>query len=52
MIKQFAKKYNAWRSYKRTFNELYNLSNAELDDIGVARADISSIARGTYQRSI
>lgn len=31
--------------YKRTYNELANLENRELSDIGVRRCDIADIAR-------
>lgn len=38
-------KFQKWRSYRRTFNELSRLSNRELDDLGLNRGDISSVAR-------
>lgn len=38
-------KFNKWRSYRRTYNELSKLSNRELDDLGLNRADISNVAR-------
>ncbi len=31
--------------YNRTYRELQNLTNRELDDIGVRRCDIADIAR-------
>ena len=34
-----------WRSYRRTYNELSKLTNRELDDLGLNRGDIMSIAR-------
>ena len=38
-------KYKGWRSYRRTVNELNALSNRELADLGIIRADIPFIAR-------
>lgn len=34
--------------YIRTFEELHNLSDKELTDIGISRSDIRSIAAETY----
>jgi len=38
-------KYRNWRSYRRTVNELSALSNRELADLGISRADIPFVAR-------
>lgn len=38
-------KFNGWREYRRTVNELSLLSNRELADLGIARGDIRRIAR-------
>ncbi|GIL01597.1 MAG: hypothetical protein BroJett030_14960 [Alphaproteobacteria bacterium] len=38
-------KYREWRAYRRTVNELNALSNRELNDLGINRADIPFIAR-------
>jgi uncharacterized protein YjiS (DUF1127 family) len=38
-------KINEWRSYRRTVRELSALSNRELNDLGINRADIPFIAR-------
>jgi uncharacterized protein YjiS (DUF1127 family) len=35
-----------WRRYRDTVNELSRLSNRELNDLGITRAEIHSIARG------
>lgn len=35
-----------WRRYRDTVNELSRLSNRELNDLGITRADIHGIARG------
>ena len=40
-----ASKYQKWRSYRRTYNELSKLSNRELEDLGLSRFDITSVAR-------
>ncbi|UXN02264.1 MULTISPECIES: DUF1127 domain-containing protein [unclassified Bartonella] len=37
--------FNNWRSYRTTVNELSRLSNRELNDLGINRAEIPSIAR-------
>ncbi len=38
-------KFNDWRAYRRTVNELSALSNRELDDLGITRFDIARVAR-------
>ncbi|MBL8584517.1 MAG: DUF1127 domain-containing protein [Rhizobiaceae bacterium] len=38
--------YKNWRRYNETVRELSRLSNRQLDDLGVTRADIARIARG------
>ena len=37
--------YRAWRKYRETYKELAQLSNRDLADVGIRRADIASIAR-------
>ncbi|ALN73415.1 MULTISPECIES: DUF1127 domain-containing protein [unclassified Aureimonas] len=37
--------YSSWRRYRETCNELNRLSHRELNDLGIARTDIPSIAR-------
>lgn len=39
----------SWISYRRTLNELGNLSNQTLADIGVSRYDIRNIASRAYR---
>jgi uncharacterized protein YjiS (DUF1127 family) len=39
----------SWISYRRTLNELGNLSNQTLSDIGVSRYDIRSIASRSFR---
>jgi len=42
-------KYRSWRQYRETYGELMRLSTRELNDIGVSRSDIPTIARsGKY----
>ena len=38
-------KYKDWRAYRRTMSELNALSNRELADLGISRADIPFVAR-------
>lgn len=40
---------NAWRTARRTYNELSSLSQRELADLGIHRSEISDIARKTYR---
>ena len=37
--------YRNWRRYRATVNELSRLSNRELNDIGLSRSEIPSVAR-------
>ena len=41
----FAKKINDWRKYRETINELGRMSDRELSDLGIGRADIRLVAR-------
>lgn len=41
---QAAEAYRAWRLYRRTYDELSSLSARELDDLGINRSAIRSIA--------
>lgn len=36
---------NTWKRYNRTVTELQALTNRELADLGIARADIQRVAR-------
>jgi uncharacterized protein YjiS (DUF1127 family) len=40
-----AKSYNNWRSYRSAVAELSMLSDRDLSDLGIARADIRAVAR-------
>ena len=37
--------YRNWRRYRETYNELTRLTDRELADLGINRADIGRIAR-------
>jgi uncharacterized protein YjiS (DUF1127 family) len=36
--------YRNWRRYRETVNELSRLSNRELNDLGITRSEITSVA--------
>ncbi|WP_082478580.1 MULTISPECIES: DUF1127 domain-containing protein [unclassified Rhizobium] len=40
-----ARTLNNWRKYRQTVNELGRMTNRELNDLGINRADIQSVAR-------
>jgi len=37
--------YRNWRRYRQTVEELNRLSTRELNELGIARADIATVAR-------
>ena len=45
MFKNVKKKYRNWRTYRHTVNELSRLSDRDLTDLGIGRADIRAVAR-------
>ncbi|WP_434051951.1 MAG: DUF1127 domain-containing protein [Roseibium sp.] len=45
MIDAVVRKYNNWKRFRQTYDELSSLTNRELDDLGIARGDISRFAR-------
>lgn len=45
MFNNIKQKYNSWKRYRSTFQELSRLSNRELEDLGIGRGDIEHIAR-------
>jgi uncharacterized protein YjiS (DUF1127 family) len=45
-IKTITEKLNAWRRYREAIRELSQLSDRELEDIGIRRGDIQHIVRG------
>ena len=38
-------RFRDWRAYRQTVNELNALSNRELTDLGISRAEIRRVAR-------
>ncbi|WP_105434765.1 DUF1127 domain-containing protein [Neorhizobium tomejilense] len=40
-----AQKLTTWRKYRETINELGRMSDRELNDLGIGRADIRRVAR-------
>lgn len=45
MFEVLKSRYSSWKRYSRTVSELEALSNRDLADLGIARADIGRIAR-------
>ena len=45
MIDTVVRKINNWKRFRQTYDELSNLTNRELDDLGISRADIARYAR-------
>jgi uncharacterized protein YjiS (DUF1127 family) len=44
MLGDIMNRYRRWRTYQTTVSELARLSNRELDDLGISRADIPFVA--------
>jgi uncharacterized protein YjiS (DUF1127 family) len=44
IFSEFAEAYTKWRLYRRTLNELQELSTRELDDLGLNRSSIQAAA--------
>ncbi len=40
-----ARSFNNWRKYRQTVSELGRMSNRELHDLGIDRADIRNVAK-------
>jgi uncharacterized protein YjiS (DUF1127 family) len=45
-----ARTFNNWRQYRQTVTELGRMSSRELQDLGINRADIESVARASVAR--
>jgi uncharacterized protein YjiS (DUF1127 family) len=45
-----ARSLNNWRKYRQTVNELGRMSNRELNDLGIVRSDIRTVARAAIGR--
>jgi uncharacterized protein YjiS (DUF1127 family) len=50
-IKTITEKLNAWRRYRDAVRELTQLSDRELNDIGILRGDIEFIVRRSVAKS-
>ena len=50
-IKSITEKLSAWRRYREAVRELSQLTDRELEDIGVRRGDIPFIAAGAARRA-
>jgi uncharacterized protein YjiS (DUF1127 family) len=48
MLLSLIRMIQAFRDYQRNVNELTQLSDRELADIGLDRSDIARVAAGTY----
>ncbi|MDE1995673.1 MAG: DUF1127 domain-containing protein [Rhizobiaceae bacterium] len=42
-----ARSFNNWRKYRQTVSELGRMSARELNDLGIARSEIRSVARAS-----
>ncbi len=51
-LKTIADKFSAWRRYREAVRELSQLTDRELEDIGVRRGDIPFIAAGAARRDV
>jgi len=45
-----ARSFNNWRRFRQTVNELGRMSSRELQDLGIDRADIRTVARASVAR--
>jgi uncharacterized protein YjiS (DUF1127 family) len=50
-FRTIAEKLNAWRRYREAVRELSQLTDRELEDIGVRRGDIPFIAAGAIRQA-
>jgi len=49
-LKTIAEKLNAWRRYREAVRELSQMSDRELQDIGIRRGDIEFVVRDAIAR--
>ena len=49
-LKTIVEKLNAWRRYREAVRELSQLSDRELEDIGIRRGDIHFVVSGAVAR--
>ena len=45
MFKTLSHRFAAWRRYRESVRELSRLTDRELDDLGIGRADIHDLVR-------
>ena len=45
----FARSFAAWRNYRKTVSELGRMTTRELNDLGINRSDIPTVARSAVQ---
>ena len=50
MFEVLKSRYANWKRYSRTVAELESLTARELDDLGIARGDIPSVARAAVRK--
>jgi uncharacterized protein YjiS (DUF1127 family) len=50
IIMNVARSFNNWRKYRQTVTELGRMSSRELQDLGINRTDIHSVARQSVAR--
>lgn len=50
IIMNVARSFNNWRKYRQTVSELGRMSNRDLHDLGIDRADIQRVAREAVAR--
>jgi uncharacterized protein YjiS (DUF1127 family) len=51
ILKQIGQIWNQYREFRSTFNELSNMSDADLRDMGLYRGDIVRVAYGQAEAS-
>jgi uncharacterized protein YjiS (DUF1127 family) len=44
-LKSLTSRFNVWRRYRASVRELSQLTDRELNDLGICRADIEAICR-------
>ena len=49
MIRTLTSKYLTWRRFRESVRELSRLSDRELSDLGIGRADIGAVVRQSLQ---
>jgi uncharacterized protein YjiS (DUF1127 family) len=50
IVMNVARSFNNWRKFRQTVTELGRMSSRELQDLGIDRADIRSVARASVAR--